>query len=239
MLKSLASRVSFWHRALFHFGSAPRDASRPEAGTHAMTTVLDLPLDPTSSEAARRPRGPRPLSLVCRLCGAPQPAAASATCEECLGPLEPVYDAGRTLPDAATIAARAPSLWRYREWLPFEGEPVVSLDSGFTPLLDAPALARRLGVARVWVKNDAVCHPVAQLQGPGRRVGPQRRARRSASTRWAAPRPATWPTRSRRRPPAPASRPGSSSPTISSSARSSAPRCTARTWCGCAAPTTT
>jgi threonine synthase len=36
---------------------------------------------------------------------------------------------------------------------------VVSLDSGFTPLLDAPALARRLGVARVWVKNDAVSHP--------------------------------------------------------------------------------
>jgi threonine synthase len=35
----------------------------------------------------------------------------------------------------------------------------VSLDSGFTPLLEAPALARRLGVARVWVKNDAVSHP--------------------------------------------------------------------------------
>jgi threonine synthase len=36
---------------------------------------------------------------------------------------------------------------------------VVSLDSGFTPLLEAPALARRLGVARLWVKNDAVSHP--------------------------------------------------------------------------------
>jgi threonine synthase len=70
-----------------------------------------------------------------------------------------VYDPARKLPDAATIAARAPSLWRYREWLPFNGAPEVSLDSGFTPLLDAPALARRLGVARVWVKNDAVSHP--------------------------------------------------------------------------------
>ena len=64
-------------------------------------------------------------------------------------------------PDAATIAARPPSLWRYREWLPFEGEPVVSLDSGFTPLVESPALARRLGVARVWVKNDAVSPSVA------------------------------------------------------------------------------
>ena len=96
---------------------------------------------------------------MCKLCHTPHPASASATCEECLGPLEPHYDAGRALPDAATIAARPQSLWRYREWLPFEGEPVVSLDTGFTPLLDAPALARRLGVARVWVKNDAVSHP--------------------------------------------------------------------------------
>src|SRR6266702_695969 len=56
-------------------------------------------------------------------------------------------------------AGRAPSLWRYKEWLPFDGEPVLSLDTGFTPLVDAPALARRFGVARVWVKNDTVSHP--------------------------------------------------------------------------------
>ena len=124
-----------------------------------MTTVLDLPIAPAPGGAQGPRRGPRPLPLACRLCGAPHPAAASATCEECLGPLEPVYDPGRVLPDAATIASRPPSLWRYREWLPFEGDPVVSLDTGFTPLLDAPALARRLGVARVWIKNDAVSHP--------------------------------------------------------------------------------
>src|SRR5207245_11405782 len=28
-----------------------------------------------------------------------------------------------------------------------------------TPLVEAPALARRLGVARAWVKNDTVSHP--------------------------------------------------------------------------------
>jgi threonine synthase len=123
-----------------------------------MTTVLDLPSTIVPAGAATR-RGPRPLPLVCKLCHTPHPASASATCEECLGPLEPHYDAGRALPDAATIASRPQSLWRYREWLPFQGEPVVSLDTGFTPLLDAPALARRLGVARVWVKNDAVSHP--------------------------------------------------------------------------------
>jgi threonine synthase len=104
-------------------------------------------------------RSLKPLSLVCKLCGTAHPPAPVATCEECLGPLEPVYDPLRPLPDGDTIAARPHSLWRYREWLPFEGEPTLSLDTGFTPLLDAPALARRLGVARLWIKNDAVSHP--------------------------------------------------------------------------------
>src|SRR5438309_11466337 len=99
------------------------------------------------------------LPLRCRNCGAERAAGPVSICEHCLGPLEPVYEPGRSLPDARTIAARPPSLWRYQEWLPFEGEPVHSLDSGFTPLVAAPALARRLGVARAWVKNDTVCHP--------------------------------------------------------------------------------
>jgi threonine synthase len=126
-----------------------------------MPTVLDRPVH---APPARPHEAPRPLALACKLCGTPHPASPSATCEECLGPLEPVYDPARALPDAATIAGRPPSLWRYREWLPFDGEPVVSLDSGFTPLLESPALARRLGVARVWVKNDAVSHPTLSFK---------------------------------------------------------------------------
>jgi len=101
----------------------------------------------------------RVLPQRCRLCGTHHAPAPEAVCGECLGPLEPSYDPGRPLPDAATIAARPANLWRYREWLPFEGEPTLSLDSGFTPLVESPALARRLGVARAWLKNDAVSHP--------------------------------------------------------------------------------
>src|SRR5437870_10460490 len=97
--------------------------------------------------------------LRCRSCGTEHAAAPTAICEQCLGPLDPVYEPGRALPDAETIRRRAPSLWRYKEWLPFDGDPVWSLDTGFTPLVEAPALARRLGVARVWVKNDTVSHP--------------------------------------------------------------------------------
>jgi threonine synthase len=93
------------------------------------------------------------------LCGQESEAAAVAICENCLGPLEPVYPAGRLLPTRDEIAERPRSLWRYREWLPFVGEPVFSLETGFTPLIEAPRLADQLGVARLWVKNDAVSFP--------------------------------------------------------------------------------
>ncbi len=101
----------------------------------------------------------QPLSLKCRNCGAEREAAPVAICEECLGPLDPRYDPARALPDARAIAARPPSLWRYREWLPLDGEATLSRDTGFTPLVESPALARRLGVARLWVKNDTVAQP--------------------------------------------------------------------------------
>jgi len=100
---------------------------------------------------------PRP--LVCRNCGACQAAAPVAICEQCLGALDAAYDATRPLPARAVIESRPTTMWRYREWLPFDGDPQLSLDTGFTPLVEAPALARRLGVARLWIKNDAVSHP--------------------------------------------------------------------------------
>jgi threonine synthase len=101
----------------------------------------------------------RPRPQVCRACGALHDPAPIAVCEQCLGPLDPVFDAARVTPTREAIAARPWSLWRYREWLPFDGEPVLSLDTGGTPLVEAPRLAARLGVARAWVKNDAVSHP--------------------------------------------------------------------------------
>jgi threonine synthase len=102
---------------------------------------------------------PRALPLRCRVCGSESDPAPAAICEHCLGPLDVIYDKRRALPDRATIGGRARSLWRYREWLPFDGEPTLSLDTGFTPLVEAPRLAERLGVGQAWIKNDAVSHP--------------------------------------------------------------------------------
>ncbi len=106
------------------------------------------------------------LPQICVHCRAVFDPAPIAICEHCLGPLEPAYDLDgpRIIPDRAIIGAREPSLWRYREWLPFTGQPTRSLDSGFTPLVEAPALARALGVERLWVKNDAVSHPTLSFK---------------------------------------------------------------------------
>lgn len=101
----------------------------------------------------------RPRALRCRLCGAGFAAAPTAVCENCLGPLEAIDADPAALPTRAEISRRPHSIWRYKEWLPFEGEPTLSLDTGYTPLVDAPGIARRLGVARCWIKNDSVSHP--------------------------------------------------------------------------------
>ena len=123
--------------------------------------MTDMVIDPGTpgTTGSRTPGGLRALPQHCKRCGVEQDAAPIAICERCLGPLEPSYPALRSIPSRATIASRPHSMWRYHEWLPFEGDPVLSLDTGFTPLLEAPRLADRLGVARAWIKNDAVSHP--------------------------------------------------------------------------------
>ena len=105
-------------------------------------------------------------SLRCKECAREYPKEALHVCEYCFGPLEVAYDyeaAARVL-TRETIARRAPSLWRYRELLPIDGEPTVGLQAGFTPLVRAHHLGRALGISDLWVKNDAVCHPTLSFK---------------------------------------------------------------------------
>jgi len=97
--------------------------------------------------------------LTCHLCGATYPAEALWVCE-CLGPLEVTYDydAIRKAISRDVIESRPRSLWRYLELLPVE-EPKTGFNSGFTPLVKATRLARELGVAEVYIKDDSVNHP--------------------------------------------------------------------------------
>ena len=97
--------------------------------------------------------------LACHLCGKKYPVNDSWVCE-CLGPLEVTYDyaAVRAAISRELIESRPKSLWRYRELLPVE-DPKTGFYSGFTPLVRAKRLAKELGVADVFVKDDSVNHP--------------------------------------------------------------------------------
>jgi threonine synthase len=61
----------------------------------------------------------------------------------------------RTL-DPAALSQRPPNLWRYRELLPlpFGAEPV-SLGETITPLISCKRLAEKLGLSRLWVKDES------------------------------------------------------------------------------------
>jgi threonine synthase len=79
-------------------------------------------------------------------------------CTACQKPLFPIYDleaVGCALTREA-LAAREKSLWRYREVLPLplDVEPV-SFGEGGTPLLRATRLGAALGLANLWIKDEA------------------------------------------------------------------------------------
>jgi len=97
-------------------------------------------------------------SLKCKECGTTYELDASYVCENCFGPLEVSYDFSGL--DAAGVKRRiqagSQGIWRYSDFLPFEGRASDPLEPGLTPLLRADRLAERLGTgAEIWIKNDA------------------------------------------------------------------------------------
>ena len=92
--------------------------------------------------------------LACHLCGAKYPAEALWVCRECLGPLEVTYDydAVRKVISREFIESRSRSIWRYLELLPVEA-PKTGFNSGFTPLVKADRLAKKLNAAGVGAAN--------------------------------------------------------------------------------------
>jgi threonine synthase len=99
--------------------------------------------------------------LRCRECGRAYPAIPIHVCEFCFGPLEVDYryEALQGVVTRASIEAGPPSMWRYKDLLPVDGDVAVGHAVGFTPLVRARNLADELGVEEVYVKNDSVSHP--------------------------------------------------------------------------------
>lgn len=123
--------------------------------------TIETPIGPTTSTlpapAADAPTAPcHVLGMRCRACGRPEEIGPNYVCAGCFGPLEVVYDpavARRTL-TPETIAARAPGIWRYLELLPVSAAPARGLAVGSTALVPADRLGARIGVDRLWLKDD-------------------------------------------------------------------------------------
>ena len=106
------------------------------------------------------------LGLKCRECGRLYETTLLAGCEDCFAPLEVAYDyesISRVL-TRESIAAREKNLWRYRELLPIEGEPRVGLATGATPLIPAERLGQKLGLPKLYIKNDSVNCPTLSFK---------------------------------------------------------------------------
>ena len=105
-------------------------------------------------------------ALKCRECGREYPLEATHVCEFDFGPLEVAYDYDRIKKAISReiIASRPKTMWRYRELLPIAGEPTVGAQVGFTPLIKADRLAKKLGIRELWIKNDAVNYPTLSFK---------------------------------------------------------------------------
>ncbi|WP_338462661.1 threonine synthase [Synechococcus elongatus IITB7] len=106
-------------------------------------------------------------ALKCKECGHEYDLGAKHVCEDvCFGPLEVVYDydAIRQRVSRATIEAGPNSIWRYRHFLPVTSEDVIDVGTGMTPLVEAKRLARRLGLKKLFIKNDAVNMPTLSFK---------------------------------------------------------------------------
>jgi len=97
-------------------------------------------------------------SLNCKECSTRFELGASYYCDRCFGPLEVRYDFSGLDPESARrrIQAGPASIWRYSDFLPFQGPVADRLQTGLTPLIRADRLAERIGTgAEIYIKNEA------------------------------------------------------------------------------------
>jgi len=104
--------------------------------------------------------------LKCRECGREFPKEPLYVCEYCFGPLEVSYDYEgiKKVLSRKEIESRPKNMWRYREFLPIDGDPTDGLNSGYTPLIRAKNLEKALGVKELYIKDDSVNHPTLSFK---------------------------------------------------------------------------
>lgn len=105
-------------------------------------------------------------ALKCKECGEEYELKAMHVCEFCFGPLEVAYDyeALKRTVTRESIQAGPHSIWRYRPFLPVATDQPIDVGTGLTPLVQAQRLARRLGLNKLYIKNDAVNMPTLSFK---------------------------------------------------------------------------
>jgi threonine synthase len=92
-------------------------------------------------------------------CGAPpfDPRQEQHLCT-CGAPLLARYDLDKAAAwQKSSLAGRPPNMWRYREVMPlFDDEEPLTLGEGWTPLVHARRLGQRLGLSRLFVKDESL-----------------------------------------------------------------------------------
>jgi threonine synthase len=104
--------------------------------------------------------------LKCNECGKRFGNQPQSACPDCLAPLEVVYDldSARGIFTREAIAAGPANIWRYATLLPLPRGFEPDLPVGFTPLVKARNLGKRIGASNLYVKNDAVCFPTLSFK---------------------------------------------------------------------------
>jgi threonine synthase len=104
--------------------------------------------------------------LKCNECGKSFGNQPLSACDNCLAPLEVHYDleSVRDTFTRKTIAEGPANIWRYAPLLPIPKGFEPDLPVGFTPLLKARNLGKRLGATNLYIKNDAVCFPTLSFK---------------------------------------------------------------------------
>jgi threonine synthase len=105
-------------------------------------------------------------SLACRVCGTAEAVVPRSYCEQCFGPLEAVYDYSllREKLTRDLIERRPRGIFRFKELLPLDRDPLFGHEVGETPLIPAPRLGKVLGIDDLWLKNDAVNAPTLSFK---------------------------------------------------------------------------
>lgn len=102
----------------------------------------------------------------CVKCGREYEATPNLTNCECGGILDMIYDYDyiKTVFKKEDLTCRPFDMWRFRELLPVEeSTQAPPLRVGWSPLYEAPRLAKELGIRRLWIKDDGI-NPTASLK---------------------------------------------------------------------------